>query len=88
MIVGILTEQIAAVCPIHGVSIGRRADKNTWRIDFKDEATAAQRRAAAAALAAFDVRNAELQAAERTAKETMRKQVMAEMVDAEIARRG
>ena len=44
-----LTETIAAVCPIHGVS----GTTNT-RIDYRDEATAEQRTAARAALAAFD----------------------------------
>ena len=37
---------IKAACPIHGVSIGRKDDKQTWRIDFKDEATSEQRAAA------------------------------------------
>ena len=45
---------LKAVCPIHGVSIGRETDRSTWRIDFKDEATAEQRAAAGDALAAFD----------------------------------
>lgn len=44
-----LTETIAAVCPIHGVS----GTTNT-RIDYRDEATTEQRTAAQAALAAFD----------------------------------
>lgn len=44
-----LTETIAAVCPIHGVS----GTANT-RIDFRDEATEQQRTNAQAALAAFD----------------------------------
>lgn len=48
---------IAAAAPIHGVALGDPADKSTWRIDFKDEATGAQRAAALAALASFaDVR--------------------------------
>ena len=41
-----LDAAIKAVCPIHGVSIGRKDDKQTWRIDFKDEATPEQREAA------------------------------------------
>ena len=44
-----LTETIAAVCPIHGVS----GTTNT-RIDYRDEATAQQRTVAQATLAAFD----------------------------------
>lgn len=42
------------VCPIHGVSIGRWANRLTWRIDFKDEATPEQRVAARAVMDAFD----------------------------------
>ena len=49
----ILTNAVASVCPIYGVSIGRADDKTTWRIDFKDEATSEQRAAAAATVAAF-----------------------------------
>jgi len=49
-----LHEKIITVCPIHGVSIGRRDDKATWRIDFKDEATEQQRSAARVVLDAFD----------------------------------
>lgn len=49
-----LDAAIKAVCPIHGVSIGRKDDKSTWRIDFKDEATTEQRAAAQAVLDAFD----------------------------------
>lgn len=45
---------IAAVCPIDGVSVGRKADKATWRIDFKAEATDAQKDAARAAMEGFD----------------------------------
>jgi hypothetical protein len=39
-------EAIEAVCPIVGVSIGDKADKSTWRIDFADNATEEQRAAA------------------------------------------
>lgn len=53
MIAQSLTIAIAAVCPIHGVSIGRKDDKSTWRIDFKEEATPAQRAAAAQVVAQF-----------------------------------
>ena len=49
-----LDEQLKAVCPIGGVSIGRWDDSSTWRIDFKDEATRAERRAAMDVLAKFD----------------------------------
>ena len=49
-----LTALVAAVCPIHGISVGSWGDNLTWRIDFKAAATAAQRAAAAAAMAAFD----------------------------------
>lgn len=36
--------------PIEGVSIGRRHDRSTWRVDFAPTATDAQRSAAAALL--------------------------------------
>lgn len=49
-----LDAAIKAVCPIRGVSIGRKNDKATWRIDFKDEATDKQRADARAVLEAFD----------------------------------
>lgn len=49
-----LDDALRAVCPIHGVSIGRRDDKTTWRIDFTSEATLAQRVSAQAVVDAFD----------------------------------
>ena len=51
----ILSRQLSAVAPVDGVSIGDRADKSTWRIDFKPEATVQQRVDAQAVVAAFDV---------------------------------
>jgi len=50
-----LHDLIAALAPIDGVSIGKRSDKTTWRIDFKPEATEQQKAAAQAALDAFDI---------------------------------
>lgn len=58
---------IAAVCPIDGVSIGRKNDKATWRIDFTDVATDAQRDAARAVMNTFDV--AAAQAASQAKKD-------------------
>ena len=49
-----LDSALKVVCPIHGVSVGRRDDKATWRINFKDEATAQERDAAQAVIDAFD----------------------------------
>ena len=49
-----LDAAIRAVCPIHGVSIGKKDDKSTWRIDFKDEATTEQGASAQAVIDAFD----------------------------------
>lgn len=46
---------VAAVCPIHGVSIGRKNDKATWRIDFVLGATSGERADAEAVMAAFNV---------------------------------
>lgn len=51
----VLNESILSVCPITGVSLGTRTDRTTWRIDFKPEATLAQRAAAQAVVATFDV---------------------------------
>jgi hypothetical protein len=48
-------EAVFAVCPIVGVSIGNPANKKTWRIDFADGATDAQKAAAQAAVDAFDL---------------------------------
>lgn len=50
-----LDAAIKSVCPIHGVSIGRKWDKSTWRIDFRADANADQRSAARSVLDAFDV---------------------------------
>ena len=50
-----LDSKISAVCPIFGVAIGRKDDKTTWRIDFKEEATSQQRAAAQQVLNDFDV---------------------------------
>ena len=55
-----LHDQISSVCPIDGVSIGRKDDKLTWRIDFKSEATQEQRNAARAVVDTFDVATAEM----------------------------
>lgn len=57
---------IAAVCPIHGVSIGRKDDKTTWRIDFANDATDPQRAAARAVLEGFNL------AAERAKEQAKR----------------
>ena len=57
-----LTEQVAAICPIHGISGGTQA---TAAIDYKAEATTEQRAAAEAALAAFDWSDAAQSAWER-----------------------
>ena len=48
-----LSQLISAVCPIDGVSIGRKNDKATWRIDFK-ECTEEQKSAALAVVKAYD----------------------------------
>ena len=54
MIAQKLDAEIKVVCPILGVSIGRRDDKSTWRIEFAEEATLGQRHAAQAVLDAFE----------------------------------
>lgn len=40
--------------PIVGVSVGREDDRTTWRCDFRDTATAAQRAHAASLMATYD----------------------------------
>jgi len=45
---------IAAVCPIAHLSIGDRASKATWRIDYRPEATAKQKADAQKVIDAFD----------------------------------
>jgi hypothetical protein len=48
-----VTDAVALVAPIQGISIGTANDKTTWRIDFKPEATSAQRIAAQSVLDNF-----------------------------------
>lgn len=77
---------IAAVCPIQGVSIGRRNDKRTWRIDFDDAATDAQKDAARAALQSFNVAASDAQAAQDEIREKRiqaRMRTLAEKIDAD-----
>lgn len=57
-----LAQKIALVCPIDGVSIKDPTDKTTWRIDFRTAATADQRTAAHAVVAAFDINATEIPA--------------------------
>lgn len=48
-----LDSAIRAVCPhITGISVGRREDRATWRITFKDEASDSERAAAHAVMMA------------------------------------
>jgi hypothetical protein len=55
-----LDKAVREVCPIHGVSIGRRVDetgawaRDTWRVNPKPEATLEEIRAAYDVLASFD----------------------------------
>lgn len=56
---------VELVCPIQGVSVGRKNDKTTWRINYKQEATPAQRAAAQAVVDALDVAVAEQSTANR-----------------------
>jgi Ser-tRNA(Ala) deacylase AlaX len=55
MLIHLLDQAIKQVCPIDGVSIGRKEDKSTWRIDFKDEATQAEKEAAQLVVDNFDI---------------------------------
>lgn len=49
-----LHDAVSRVCPVSGVSIGRLDDKSTWLIAYDQEATDAQKAAAASVLAGFD----------------------------------
>jgi hypothetical protein len=55
MSIVLLDQAIQKVCPTHGISIGRKDDKSTWRIDFKDEATQAEKDAAQLVVDNFDI---------------------------------
>ena len=57
-----LGEKLNKVAPVAGMSIGKPGDKSTWRIDFKPEATDAERQAAQLVLKNFDVVKAEARA--------------------------
>lgn len=46
-----------AVCPNHGVSIGRWEKRETWRVDFKQHATEAQKKAAAEVVRTFKLQD-------------------------------
>ena len=83
-----LHKAVAATCPIHGVSIGRRDDRATWRIDFAPEATDAQRVAAAAALAAFDPVAVKAAADAQLERESKIDAEVRRMAEAELIRRG
>ena len=50
-----LHQRLSTVAPITGVSLGMLADKTTWRIDFRPEATSQQQADAQAVVDAFDV---------------------------------
>lgn len=50
-----LLNRLQVVAPVEGVSIGHPQDKATWRVDFTPAATEADRVAAYAVVAAFDV---------------------------------
>lgn len=50
---------VAAPGAIYGVAIGRSDDRSTWRIDFTEDASDAEKEAAVAALQAFDANEPE-----------------------------
>lgn len=59
---------VSAVCRIDGVSVGRKNDKSTWRIDFRPETTIQQRIDAQTIINNFDI-DAELRKPELTTLE-------------------
>lgn len=52
--VHVISVAVSAVAPIDGVSIGDFNDRSTWRIDFADNASPAEKAAAADVLATLD----------------------------------
>ena len=52
-----LDKAIRAVCPIDGVCVGRWENRDTWRVDFKPEATDAQRAMACDVVNAFKLQD-------------------------------
>ena len=50
-----LYKAVAAVAPINSVAILNPNDRSTWRIDFTEDATIAQKQAARDIVASFDV---------------------------------
>lgn len=79
-----LEEAVKVVCPIFGVCIGNVADKQTWRIDFKPEASSGQLLAAQAALDAFDIEALPVrQVEELNARETAKRERARRLEDLE-----
>lgn len=54
-----LTDEIGSICPIHGVSIGRVNDKETWKVHFAESATPEQIESANSVVEAFDPKSAQ-----------------------------
>lgn len=50
-----LTEQVLTVAPIIGISLGNKNDKQTWRIDFAENATEVERLAAQQIIDDFEI---------------------------------
>lgn len=50
-----LHRRIVAIAPVIGISIGDASDKSTWRIDFLESATRAQREAAFGIISIYDI---------------------------------
>ena len=50
-----LHNDVVAVCPLTGISLGDETDKSTWRVNFKPEATDQQKADAQAVIDAFDI---------------------------------
>lgn len=49
-----LTNLLSPICPVDGVSIGRKDDKATWRIFFNPSATQQEKDAAQSAMDSYD----------------------------------
>lgn len=56
-----ITDKIKEVCPIYGISMPNAMDKQTWRIEYKPDATNEQKLQAATILSNYTVKSFDLQ---------------------------
>ena len=84
MIAQALDKAVKAVAPIHGVSIGKKNVKSTWRIDFKDEATQAEKDAAQLVIDNFKIADVVVAEALQKKKDTAVRAIQKSRDEAEL----